>query len=423
MARPKFQTLRGMYDVLPQTAQVFDAITSVFEEVVQTAGFGRIDPPMLEEAALFARGVGNETDIVAKELYGFKDRSDTEIALRPEPTAGIVRAYLEHGMGSWPQPVRLYFTGPVFRYDRPQAGRQRQFNQLGIEILGEASPSIDAQGITLALRYLKRLRLPGVTLQINSIGDSACRPKYRKALVEYLTDHLKQLAEIDQQRVKTNPLRVLDSKEPETKAILAGVPQTLDYLCNDCQAHLATVLEYLDDLGLAYELNPLLVRGLDYYTRTVFEFYGEREGSQSALAGGGRYDDLVETLGGTPTPAFGFGMGLERLLLECEVSGVLPAAPASNGVYVASLGEPARLAAFRLTERLLDAGVAARGAVDRDGIGAQLARANKLGVPYAVIIGQKEVKEGNVLLRDMTNGAQETVPEGNIVAELQRRFS
>ena len=423
MAKQQFQTLRGMYDLIPERSAQVDFLTDTFRSVAESAGYGRIETPMLEDTALFERGVGADTDAVSKELYSFSDRSDHAIALRPEFTASIARAYIEHGMSSLPQPVKLYSFGPLFRYDRPQAGRQRQFNSLDVEVFGEASPSSDAQVIMLALRYLKRIRLSGVTLQLNSIGDAACRPKYRKVLIEYLESHTAQLAEIDRERIKTNPLRVLDSKEPETRAVLAEAPQTLNYLCEDCQQHFAGVLEYLDDLGVAYELNPLLVRGLDYYTRTVFELYGEREGAQAALGGGGRYDGMLEQLGGQPTPAVGFGLGLERLLLELETAGALPQPVPSKRVYVVSLGEPARLAAFRLLEQLLDGGVSATGAVDRDGIGSQLARADKLGVPYAIIIGQKEVREETVILRDMAFGAQENLPIQGIVAELRSRFN
>jgi histidyl-tRNA synthetase len=407
---------------LPEQAAQFDNVVDHFRKVAEAAGYGRIETPLLEDTALFVRGVGADTDAVSKELYSFNDRSDHSVSLRPEFTASTVRAYIEHGMGSLPQPVKLYTYGPAFRYDRPQAGRQRQFNQVNVEVFGESSPSIDAQVITLALRFYKRIRLGNVALQLNSIGDSACRPKYRKALVEYLEANLKKLADVDRERIKTNPLRVLDSKEPSTVAVLSDAPQTLNYLCEDCQKHFAGVLEYLDDLGVAYELNPLLVRGLDYYTRTVFEFYGEREGAQSSVGGGGRYDALVELLGGQPTPAVGFALGLERIMLELEAVSALPAAGNGKRVYVASLGEPARLAAFRLIEQLLDGGVAAVGAVDRDGIGSQLARADKLGVPYAIIIGQKEVREETVILRDMASGAQEILPLGGIVAEMRGRF-
>jgi histidyl-tRNA synthetase len=310
----------------------------------------------------------------------------------------------------------------MFRYDRPQAGRQRQFHQLDVEVIGDAAPSADAQVITLAQRLYKRVRLGNLTLQLNSIGDPVCRPKYRKVLVEFLKANAKHLAAVDKERLERNPMRVLDSKEPGTLAVLSDAPQTLNHLCEGCQAHFAGVLEYLDDLGMPYELNPLLVRGLDYYTRTVFEFYGEREGAQSSVGGGGRYDLLVETLGGQPTPAVGFGLGAERILLELAESGASPQPPVSKRVYVASLGEPARLAAFRLIEQLLDGGVPAVGSVDRDGIGSQLARADKLGVPLAIIIGQKEVREETVILRDMTSGAQEVLPAGSIVAELRSRF-
>jgi histidyl-tRNA synthetase len=411
-----------MYDVLPEQAAQVDFVTGQFRSVVEAAGYGHIETPVLEESGLFERGVGTDTDAVSKEMYAFKDRSDHDVAMRPEPTAGIVRSYIEHGMGSWPQPVKLHSYGPLFRYDRPQTGRQRQFHQLDVEVLGEASPSVDAQVIMLAQRFFKRIRLTNLSLQLNSIGDPECRPKYRKALVTYLEANAKSLAEVDRERIKTNPLRVLDSKDPSTVAVLGDAPQTLNYLCENCQKHFAGVLEYLDDLGVAYELNPLLVRGLDYYTRTVFEFFGEREGSQAAVGGGGRYDLLVEQLGGQPTPAVGFGLGIERILIELEAAGALPQPAAQKRVYVASLGEPARLAAFRLIEQLLDGDVAAVGAVDRDGIGSQLARADKLGVPYAIIIGQKEVREETVILRDMASGAQEVLPSPGIVAEMRSRF-
>ena len=422
MAKQQFQTLRGMYDLLPEQTAQYDNLTAHFCRVAEGAGYARIETPLLEDSALFVRGVGADTDTVSKELYSFNDRSEHSVALRPEFTAGIVRAYIEHGMGSLPQPVKLYAYGPAFRYDRPQAGRQRQFNSYDIEVFGEAAPSIDAQVIMMAQRFYKKIRLNNVSLQLNSIGDLECRPKYRRALVEYLEANSSKLAEIDRDRIKKNPLRVLDSKEAATQSILADAPQTLNYLCDACQKHFAGVLEYLDDLGVAYELNPLLVRGLDYYTRTVFEFFGEREGAQAALGGGGRYDLLVESLGGQPTPAVGFALGVERILLELTSAGALPQTSQTKRVYVASLGEPARLAAFRLIEQLLDGGVAAVGAVDRDGIGSQLARADKLGVSYAIIIGQKEVREETVILRDMTSGAQEVLPLSSIVAETRSRF-
>lgn len=422
MAKQSFQSVRGMYDILPEQQVMFRQITDAFRRVSDQAGYRPIDTPIVEPSDLFVKATGADTDIVGKEMYAFKDRSDNALALRPEGTPGAVRAYIEHGGSSWPQPVKLYYVGPMFRYDRPQAGRQRQFYQVGNEVIGETQPSADAQVITLANRLFKTLGLLNTSLQINSIGDSNCRPKFKKILLEYLEDNQKQLCEDCRKRLKTNPLRVLDCKEPGCQSVTAAAPQTLNHLCDACQTHFTGVLEYLDNLGVAYELNPHLVRGLDYYTRTVFEFYGQREGAQAALGGGGRYDGLVELLGGQPTPAVGFSLGVERVILEMEQSGVKVPDPQPVKVFVASLGEPARLAAFRLIEELLDGGVGTAGAVDKDGIQGQLSRANKLGVPYAIIIGQKEVFDKTVILRDMDSGAQEMLPLEKITLELQRRF-
>lgn len=423
MAKKQFQNVRGMPDILPSEQDAYRYVIDLFRKAADAAGYLSLDTPIVEDKTLFVRGVGTGTDIVDKEMYSFEDRSGNELAMRPEPTAPAVRAYIQHGMSSLPQPVRLQVMGPMFRYDRPQAGRQRQFTQVGVEVIGDGSASIDAQIVTLALRYYRMLGLRGVSLQINSIGDKACRPKYIKVLTEYFEQNKKKLCTTDQERLKTNPLRILDCKNPECRKVIAGAPQTLNHLCTDCHNHFTGVLEYLDALGLPYELNPMLVRGLDYYTRTVFEFFGEREGQQSSLGGGGRYDYLVEQLGGQPTPAAGFGIGVERVLLELKESEIHLPKPERVPVYVASLGEPARLAAFGLIERLLDGGIGAIGAVDKDGIGSQLERANKLEVPHAIIIGQKEVQEGTVILRDMKTGAQEMLPLKTIVKELQTRFN
>ncbi|HUC20597.1 MAG TPA: histidine--tRNA ligase [Candidatus Polarisedimenticolaceae bacterium] len=418
----QFQHVRGMPDILPEAHYRFDYLISTFRQLADAAGYQPITVPLVEEAGVFVRGLGSATDAVDKEMYVFDDRSGNQIALRPEPTAGIVRAYIEHGMASLSKPVKLQIAGPMFRYDRPQAGRQRQFTQVGVEVLGDASSSIDAQVITLALRFCRMVGLHKVSLQLNSLGDAKDRAAYNKALVAFLEGHKDKLADIDRERVHTNPLRVLDSKEKVTQKVVAGAPKILDFLSESSQAHFNAVKEYLDKLGITYEVNPRLVRGLDYYTHTVFELYGQREGSQASLGGGGRYDGLVEQLGGQATPAAGFGLGLERILLEIEAAAVPIPKPSPVKVYVASLGEPARLAAFSIIERLLDAGVGTVGSVDKDGIGAQLERANKLEVPLAVIIGQKEVQEETVIVRDMRSGAQEMISLGGVVAELQQRF-
>lgn len=423
MAKQQFQSVRGMHDILPENQPRFRQVTQTFVALAEEAGYRRIDTPVIEDASLFVRSVGGDTDIVEKEMYSFKDRSDNQLTLRPEPTAGVARAYIEHGMASLPKPVKLYITGEMFRYDRPQAGRQRQFNQVGVEVFGEAAPSIDAQVIILAYRYLRQLGMGGLAVQINSIGDEVCRPKYKKALVEYLKSRQDELCSDCQRRLENNPLRVLDCKEPGCTKVVEGAPQIIDFLCEPCHAHFTGVLEYLDEFDVPYELNHLLVRGLDYYTRTVFEVYGAREGAQSALGGGGRYDGLLEELGGHATPAVGFGLGVERIIIELDAANVPVPTSQAVKVFVASLGEPARLAGFKLLEQLLDGRVGAVGAIDKDGIASQLGRADKLGVPYAVIIGQKEVFDKTVILRDMTSGAQEMIPLDKIVGELQKRFN
>ncbi|HSX48396.1 MAG TPA: histidine--tRNA ligase [Candidatus Nanoarchaeia archaeon] len=421
MAKQQFQTVRGTYDILPDNPG-FDFVAETFINLARQAGYGHIETPVLEDKNLFSRSVGEHTDVVEKEMYTLKDRSDNELAMRPEGTAGVMRAYIQNGLGSWPQPVKLYYFEPMFRYDRPQAGRTRQHYQLGLEIIGEDAPSADAQVITFANRLYKKLGLTQLSLQINSLGDEVCRPKYRKALVEYLQANKAKLCDTCKDRLDTNPMRVLDCKDPNCQAVIAAAPQTLNFLCKACQAHFEGVLEYLDDLGIGYELNPQLVRGLDYYTRTVFEFFGSRAGAQSSVSGGGRYDGLAELLGGKPTPAVGFSTSIERISLELGQYGVDIQPRQDTKVFVASLGEPARLAAFRLTEELLDGGVGAVGSVDKNSIQTQLGKADRLHAPYAIIIGQKEVLDKTVILRDMGSGAQEMIPLDQVVAELQKRF-
>ncbi len=422
MAKQIYQNVRGMPDRLPEEFPWFDHVVRTFRGLAQKAGFRPIETPVLEEADLFTRGVGEVTDIVEKEMYVLTDRSDKKLALKPEGTAGVVRAYIQHGMASLPQPVKLHYVSPSFRYDRPQAGRQRQFYQLGLEVLGQSEPSADAQVIALAERLYRELGIRQVRLQINSIGDEVCRPKYREALVNYLEAHRDKLGEECRERLDKNPLRVLDCKEPSCQAVIAAAPQTLDHLCKACNEHFRGVLEYLDELNLAYELNPTLVRGLDYYTRTVFEFYGFREGAQASLGAGGRYDGLAELLGGNPTAAVGFGLGIERIVAELKDQQVALPEPKSDKLFVVSLGEPARLAAFSLIEKLLDAGLYVEGALAKSSIQNQLEKADKAGAAYALIVGQKEVMEQTCILRDMTTGAQETLPLKKVVSELAKRF-
>lgn len=419
----KYQSVRGMSDILPGEAAKFSLVIKSFRALAKAAGYGQIATPIVEDSELFRRTVGEGTDIVSKELYEFEDQPGGKLALRPESTAPVVRAYLEHGMASLPKPVKLYYVGQqMFRRERPQAGRNRQHYQVGVEALGDESPSLDAQIIMLALRFYRRLGVGSVALQLNSIGDEACRPKYIKTLTEYLEGHRKNMCESCNSRLHTNPLRVLDCKSEGCQGILDGAPQVLNYLCKPCHAHFKGVLEYLDELEVPYDLNHRLVRGLDYYNRTVFEFYGQREGAQSSIGAGGRYDGLAEQLGGNKTPGIGFGIGIERVLLELEGSGVQLPEVDPPTIFVASLGEPARIDAFRLIEQLLDNDISAVGSVEKDGIQSQLSKANRTKAPYAVIIGQKEVFDKSVILRDMKTGAQENIPRGRIMKEIQSRL-
>lgn len=417
-----YKLVRGMRDVLPGEQADWRWLGETFERVARQAGFGRIDTPMLEEARLFMRGVGQDTEVVSKELYSFTDKSDNELALRPEGTASVARAYLEHGMGSWPQPVRLYYTGPMFRYDRPQAGRQRQFTTYAVELFGEAEAEADATVINLALRFFRSLGL-NPSLQINSIGDTADRNKYRAALVDYFGARRANLSELAREQLERNPVRILDSKDPGMADIIQGAPDTLNFLGKESQAHLRRVLEYLDEVGVAYELNSRLVRGLDYYNRTVFEFWGGHEGAQNAIGGGGRYDGLIETLGGAATPAVGFGLGVERIMLELERAERHAPETKDVKVYVVNLGDKASKLTLGLTEQLLDAGVGAVSSPAKANIRGQLEKADKLSAPYALIIGQKEAMDGTAILRDMQSGAQEILPQKNVVTELQRRLA
>jgi len=416
----KIQSVRGMYDVLPEKQPLFKYVVNTFKELADQAGYSSIETPLVEEAALFVRGVGTGTDVVDKEIYAFEDRSGKLIALRPEPTAGIVRSYIENGMASLPQPVKLTTVGPMFRYDRPQAGRQRQFWQLDVEVFGDASPAADAQVITLANRLFDKLGLK-TELLINSIGDLESRKAYREVLVSYLEDNIDGLDEIDKERIKTNPMRVLDSKSPKTAEVLKNVPKITDSLNEKSKAHFDFVKAYLDEVGIKYTVNPLLVRGLDYYTDTVFEFVGAREGQQASLGGGGRYDGLVELLGGVSTPGVGFGLGVERILLEMEAEGIT--APEANAVQVfVACNDESSVVGFKLTEELLDAGI---GAVysGKGSVGNQIGKADKLGVQYALIIGEKELADGNVTVRDMATGEQKSFVTDKVVEQLMKSLN
>jgi histidyl-tRNA synthetase len=433
------QLLRGMKDILPDEQKYWRFINESVRSIAETYSYSRIDTPVLEEASLFIRSVGKDTDVVEKEMYTFQDRSGDSIAMRPEGTAGVVRAYLEHGMISWPQPVKLYYFGPFFRHDRPQAGRYRQFYQFGFEVLGDNHPVIDAQLMMMAYKLYTNMGVP-VSLQVNSIGCPNCRPNYLKALTEYYRSRKNTLCEDCKRRFLKNPLRLLDCKEKDCQLLLQDAPQTVDYLCETCNSHFVKVLEHLDSLEIPYILNARLVRGLDYYSNTAFELWTlpgstppPAEGitapaeqqpvvGSSALGGGGRYDYLAKQLGGQHTPAIGFASGVERLIIELKNRDIKVAEADKADIFVAQLGDSARKKAIRLFEELRQVGVKVTESFSKDGIKSQMELANKRGVKYALIIGQKELMDDTILIRDMENGIQETVDSKKIIPEIKKRL-
>ena len=418
-----YRAPRGTTDILPQDQAAWGHVLRAAETIAQRYGYARIDTPIFEDTGLFARSVGQGTDIVDKEMYVFEDRGRNSLALRPEGTAGVCRAYLEHGMASWPQPVKLYYLGPQFRYDRPQAGRYRQFHQFGIEAVGEADAALDAEAIDLHWRVYSELGLRELTLVLNSIGDPACRPGYLQALSAYYAGHLEEVCATCRERYERNVLRLLDCKEERCQPIIAEAPHSADYLCADCQAHYDMLRGYLATLAIPFVESHRLVRGLDYYTRTIWEVEPKPAGSQSALGGGGRYDGLMEALGGRATPGVGFALGIERtlqMLRQQEVA--LPEAERPS-VYVAPIGTAARDAAMRLAAQLRAHGVSAVLGVGDRSLRAHLRSANALGARYAAILGETEMAEGTVTLRDMGTGEQREVAWSAVTDEVSKEKS
>ncbi|MBI3963537.1 MAG: histidine--tRNA ligase [Candidatus Kerfeldbacteria bacterium] len=415
--------LRGMKDVLPVDQPYWSFIERTASDLARAYGYERIDPPVLESTTLFVRSVGEGTDIVDKEMYTFTDKGGDSVSLRPEFTASIARAYVEHGMVTLPQPVKLFTSGPLFRYERPQAGRYRQHSQLDVEVLGDPHPVVDAQVILLAHTLLTTLGLR-VSVQVNSLGDPESRKDYIRKLTEYFRTKRKDFTEEQRERLKRNPLRLLDANDPQFRELTADAPQLVDHLSEDARKHFIGVLEYLDALDIPYELNPRLVRGFDYYTRTTFEIWpagGEGVG-QTALIGGGRYDRLIHELGGRPTPAVGFGGGIERLILALKEQHVAIPEPTAPQIFVAQLGDAARKKALQLFEHLRRSGFAVAENLSKDSLKTQLATASRLGVQYALILGQKEILDSTVLIRDMESGIQETVSYDRIAEEMPKRL-
>ncbi len=417
-----FRAARGTRDLLPTETPRWSALERLADDLATRYGYRRIETPMLEQTAVFERGVGEVTDIVEKELFRIAPRTEEaeSWSLRPEPTAGIVRAYVQHGMQTWPQPVKLAMTGPMFRYDRPQAGRYRQFWQFDIEAIGDPGPAIDAEIIELGARFYADAGLTGVEVLLNSIGDPACRPAYIAELSAWYRERSDVLPPIERERLERNVMRLLDSKDPAMVALNVEAPRITDRLCDACAQHFAAVQEHLHVLGVPFRLEPRLVRGLDYYTRTAFEFYvAGREGQQQALGGGGRYDGLVELLGGRPTPGIGFGIGLDRLLLALDDQGATPAADAGPVAVVVGADPDDTVGRLRIATELRAAGIPARSELGRRKLGKQLESAAREGAHFAIILGD-ELTAGDVQVRDLPAGTQKLVPVADLAREIAR---
>lgn len=424
-----YQAPRGTNDILPEDWPYWRHITATIERLAGLYGFEHIDPPVFEVTELFERGAGAGADVmVQKEMYTFQDNGGVSLTLRPEFTAGIMRAYLEHGMKVKPSPVKLYSVGPIFRQERPQAGRYRQHTQWNVEVLGEIDPAVDFEVMSIAYRLFAELGFQNLAFQVNSIGCPNCRPAHIAALVEYFSAHRSRLNEIDRRRLELNPLRLLDSKEESLQGLIADAPRSLDYLCDECRAHFATLRGYLDDAGLSYTVNTLLVRGFDYYTKTVFEVWAEGIGAQAAVCGGGRYDGLIELLGGPPTPGIGFGSGIERQILTLKAQGIVPPplpAPRVQVSYIGrdAIGRQAKQAAVSLVSNLRAAGIGAVLPFGDRSLKSQLKSANRANVAFVVIIGEGELASGRLTVRRLADGEQQEVDRSAVVAWLQERLA
>lgn len=415
------QTPRGMRDLLPSDQPYWGQIRRVVAKLGHEYGFQRIDTPVVEYANLYVRSIGEGTDIVDKEMYIFNTKGGDRLALRPEFTAGICRAYIQNGMNVLPKPVKLFSTGPVYRYDRPQEGRYREHWQANFDVFGEQDAILDAQVIQLAHRTVTSLGIRNIQFQINSIGCPKCREEYQDLLVAYLESKKQKLCQNCKKRLETNPLRVLDCKEDKCVQVSANAPQSVDHLCGDCHTHFKNLLEYLDELDLPYVINPRLVRGLGYYSKTVFEIWSsDEEGKKHSLGGGGRYDYLVKSIGGEHTPAIGFGLGMDRLVAEMKRVRAKAFHEPKPKVFLAQLGDLAKKKSLRLFAELQKNGILVAESFGRGSLKSQLRVADKLGVEVTIIVGQKEALDETAILKDMVSGTQETVSHIKLVNAVKK---
>lgn len=395
---------KGTKDILPDEIYKWYYVEDQFKKICHQFGYQEIRIPVFEHTELFQRGVGDTTDIVQKEMYTFDDKGGRSITLRPEGTAGVVRSYIEHGMASWPQPVKLFYNITAYRYENVQKGRYREFHQFGVEVFGAADPSADAEVISLLHLFFTRLGIQNLSLNLNSIGCPACRSAYHEKLKEYLKPRLEKLCATCKDRYDRNPMRILDCKEESCKQELIDAPALLDYLCPDCLNHFERVKDKLSTMGIPFSIDKGIVRGLDYYTRTVFEFVSGNIGSQGTVCGGGRYDGLIEACGGSPSPGIGFGLGIERLLLEMDSQGIVIPAPEQPDIFIGVVGEKAEQYAEGLALKLRAAGITCHKDIMGRSVKAQMKYANRINARYAVILGDSEVESGKVELKTMSTG-------------------
>ena len=403
------QAPKGTQDLLPPKSGEWQAVEEVMRSEAALHGFGEVRTPVFEHTELFLRSVGDTTDVVEKQMYTFNDKGGRSITLRPEGTAGAVRAMLEHALYNDGLPVKLYYLTSCYRYEKPQAGRLREFHQFGVEMFGAAAPVADAEVICLAKSIFDRLGVKNLTLELNSIGCPECRAKFHQALKEYFEGYRDQLCETCLSRLERNPMRILDCKSPVCSKIAEGAPHILDYLCDDCREHFEGVQSYLKAAGVEFVINPTIVRGLDYYTRTVFEFVSNDLGAQSTVCGGGRYDGLTEQMGGKPMAGLGFGLGMERLMLVLEAQKIQMPAPPACEVYIASMGEAAGRAAFRLVHELQHSGVAAACDLCARGLKAQMKYANKIGAAFTLVLGDNELAQKSAKIKNMKTGEEKPI--------------
>ncbi len=420
------QRVTGMQDILPEDRAYWDVVVSTAVNLARRYGFQRVDIPILEYSQLFSRGVGTASDFfVKKEMYTIEESDGSTITLRPEFTAGMVRAYIENGMANWPQPTKLYVIGPLFRRERPQAGRFRQHTQFNPEILGVSDPAADLEIMLLAKNLHRELGYKDLTFQLNSTGCPVCKPAYVARLVEYLADYGDVLSDIDRERLNRNPLRILDSKAENIEEILADAPHIMDYLCPDCASHFTDLCSLLDSLGERYSINFRLVRGIDYYTKTVFELWDEAIGAQVALCGGGRYDGLAEAIGGPSTPGVGVGIGIDRIVIGLKKQAIEVMKTPAPQILVAHFGGETKRMAVDLTYQLRQEGIATRLAFAREkrSLKSQLREANRHEIRYTIIIGEDELLKSMVTVRDMAGGEQTSISTESLISWINQRLS